>query len=195
MLKWASCAHSARHQFASSRCTPHNSFLWFRRGLTQCSTQEMFSSCRDIQFPVHSVTHKYPGTKFFPTASLHNQCMPRIPLWDENYLRRREMNSFWQYPHSVQVKGSCTSLGAFGKDLRPSGMVWKKWCLPYFLILVSKHRKLKVNSFGLTLQEFTLLKKWGDSMFCRSFYEEVIFASHSIDIACTTTTSDYLPNT
>lgn len=56
---------------------------------------------------------------------------------------------------------------------------WKKWCLPYVLILVSKHSKLKVNSLGLILKEFTLLKKWGDSMCCRSFYE-VVLASHSI---------------
>lgn len=168
-------------------CDSTQSFLWFRGGFTQVNNPINVLLLQRHSVPFTLSNTQVPGRKFLPTASLHNQFMTCNPFWEENYLSWREMNSFWQYPCPVQINGSCVSLSALGKDLRPSGMIWKKWWLHYFLTLASKCRKLKVISLGLTLVEFTLLKKWGKSMFGRWFIEEVIFTSCSIYLAPTST--------
>lgn len=154
-------------------------------------TQEMFSSCRYIRLPLRSVPHKYPGTNFFHAASSHNQCIPHVSLGWKLFEKRREV--FLAIAMLCPGQRELRDSGCFRKGSKAIGIAWKKWCLPYVLILVSKHSKLEVNSLGLILKEFTLLRKWGDSMCCRSFYE-VVLAFHSIYTASTSPTSDYLPN-
>jgi len=61
-------------------------------------------------------------------------------------------------------------------------------------MLVSKDRKLKVNGFGLTLKEFTLLKSEVSACFAEAFMKKLYFLLTVICITSTSTTSDYLPN-
>lgn len=142
----------------------------------QWRSQETFCCTEDVQFLLYSMIDTHPWTFFFPTASLHNQCMPWILIWDENSLRKREMESLPTHIHYM-------SSGASGKTLRLPGMSWKKWWLRYFLILVPKYRELKVNILGQPWRNLLWKVRWH---YCRSFYEEVVCASLSVYIAWST---------
>lgn len=60
------CMHSGHHQFASSHVAPHNISCGSGGDWLKWITQEMFSSCRDFQFPLRSATHKYQEQNFSP---------------------------------------------------------------------------------------------------------------------------------
>lgn len=148
-------------------------------------SQETFCSWGNVWFLLHFVIDKHPWTFFFfPVASLYNQCMPWILIWDENSLRKREMESLPAHIHYM-----CS--GASGKYLRLPGMSWKKLCLHYFLILVPKHRELKVSILG---------QPWRNLLFWKVRWHYVLQKFLWISFMCFSqclhsliNTSDYLP--
>lgn len=185
LLKRASCVHSAHHQFASSGVAQHNSFLWLRRGLTQVKEPGNILLLRKCSVPFALCDRQASmNIYFFPIASLHNQCMPWILIWDENSLRKREMESLPAHIHYM-----CS--GASGKYLRLPGMSWKKLCLHYFLILVPKHRELKVSILGQPWRNLLFWKVRWQYVLQKFLWRSFMCFSQCLHILINT--SDYLP--
>lgn len=146
----------------------------------------MFSSCRDFRFPLRSATHKYQQQNFSPQLPCITSSWPATLfgtkiIWVEGK---------WTLSGNICVLSrSMVSVGLFECFRKEFKVVWYglKEVMSYFLILASKCRKQKVTCLGLTLMEFTLLKKWCENAWQMFFFEEVIFTSCSVYSTSTST--------
>lgn len=181
--------HSGHHQFASSHVAPHNISCGSGGDWLKWITQEMFSSCTDFQFPLCSATHKYQEQNFSPQLPCITSSWPATLfgtkiIWVEGK---------WTLSGNIcALSRSMVSMGLFECFRKEFKVVWYglKEVMSYFLILASKCRKQKVTSLGLTLMEFTLLKKWCDNAWQIFFWRSYIyFLQHLLNFCRHSTTS------
>lgn len=153
-------------------CGSTQYFLWFGGDWLKWITQEMFSSCRDFQFPLRSTTHKYQQQNFSPQLPCITSSWPATLfgtkiIWVEGK---------WTLSGNICVLSrSMVSVGLFECFRKEFKVVWYglKEVMSYFLILASKCRKQKVTCLGLTLMEFTLLKKWCENAWQMFFLKKL----------------------
>lgn len=152
-------------------CGSTQSFLWFRGGLTQVNHPGNVLLLQRLSVPFTLNNTQVPGTKFLPTISLHNPVHNLQPSLGQKLFELKGYKLFLAISMPFPDQWQLCVFECFRKGFKAAWYNLKEIIIiiSYFLILASQCRKQKVTALGLTLVEFTLLKKCCESMSGRCF--------------------------